>query len=49
MQADIKISPVKTMNQLNTRKRKVDKKSRIVAGRKEGCTKDYVLVLEADN
>ena len=50
MQADIKISPVKTMNQLNTRKRKLDKKkSRIMAGRKEGCTKDYVLVLEAEN
>ena len=25
------------------------KKSRIMAGRKVGCTKDYVLVLEADN
>ena len=33
------------MNQLNTRKRKLDKKKiRIMAGRKEGCTKDYVLV-----
>ena len=37
MQADIKISPVKTITQLNTRKR------RIMAGR------DYVLVLEAEN
>ena len=33
------------MNQLNTRKRK-QYKSRIVAGRKEGFTKDYVLVLD---
>ena len=38
MQADIKISPEKTINQLNTRKR------RIMAGRE-----DYVLVLEAEN
>ena len=43
MQADIKISPVKTINQLNIRKR------RIMAEREEGCTKDYVLVLEAEN
>ena len=43
MQADIKISPVKTINQLNSRKR------RIMVGREEGCTKDYVLVLEVEN
>ena len=43
MQADIKITPVKTINQLNIRKR------RIMAGREEGCTEDYVLVLEAEN
>ena len=49
MQADIKVSPVKTINRLNTRKRKLDKKRRRMAGREEGCTKDYVLVLEAEN
>ena len=40
MQADIKILPLKTINQLKTR---------IMMGSKEGCSKDYVLVLEADN
>ena len=50
MQADIKISPVNTINQLKTRLRKLDlKKNWIIAKKKEGCTKDYVLVLEADN
>ena len=51
VQAVIKISPAKTINQLQTRKRKLDKKKIyiIMTGRKEGCTKDYALVLEADN
>ena len=49
MQADIKISPLKTINQLKTRKKNLIKKNRIMVGSKEGCSKDYVLVLEADN
>ena len=42
----IKISPVKTMNQLNTRKRKLNKKSRIVAGKKKAALKIMYLFLK---
>ena len=51
MQADIKISPVKIINQqfqFQKERREenfIKKKKRIVARKKEGCNIDYVLVL----
>ena len=45
MQADIKILPVKTINQLNTRKRKLDKKEEW-RGEKRAAIKIMYLFLK---
>jgi len=50
VQADIKISPVKIINQQfqfqkERREENFIKKKRIMARKKEGCNIDYVLVL----
>ena len=50
MKANIKILPLKTINQLQKRREKLYlKKDRTRSRKREGCNNDYVLVLEADN
>ena len=46
MPADIKISPAKTINQLNTRKGNLIKKRRIMAGEKRAALKIMYLFLK---
>ena len=45
----IKILPLKTINQLQKKEKTVIEKNRTRSRKREGCNKDYVLVLEADN
>ena len=45
MKVNIKILPLKTINQLQKRREKLYLKKR--SRKREGCNNDYVLVLEA--